>query len=372
MPRISIISPCYNEEENIEACHSAVLALFAPGGPLAHHKREHIFADNCSADATVEILRRLAATDPATKVILNARNFGPFRSNFNALRYATGDAVLVFLPVDLQDPPELIPEMVRHWENGIEVVAGARANREETLALRICRRIFYRLVSTLADFDIPENVGEFQLIDRKVWEVVVSHHDQYPYIRGIIASAGFRRLILPYTWRARTRGISKNNTLRLIAQALNGIFSFTDVPLRICSFLGFGIAAVAILYAMLSVLAGLFIQGLAPRGTMTIIVALFFFSGVQLMFIGILGEYITAIHAQVRRGPSVVERERINVDAPPTPTEHPRGMYHNRRQASSSVCFSQPIGGNLYPVVRPPAPATEVERPDCANFRPPT
>jgi len=320
MARISIISPCYNEEENVEACYVAVLALFAPGGPLAHHEREHIFSDNASEDGTVAILRRLAADDPQTKVILNARNFGPFRSNFNALRYATGEAILVFLPVDLQDPPEMIPEMVRHWEAGIEVVAGARANREETLALRSCRRIFYRIVNTLSDFEIPENVGEFQLIDRKVWQVVVSHRDQYPFIRGIIASAGFRRLILPYTWKARKRGISKNNALRLIDQAMNGIFSFTDAPMRFASFAGFAIAGLAMLYAVITLLLSLVIQGMAPAGTQTIIVALFFFSGVQLMFIGMLGEYITAIHAQVRRGPMVVERERINIaDAPPAP-----------------------------------------------------
>ncbi len=316
MARISIISPCFNEEDNVEACHAAVAKLFAPDGPLANYEREHIFADNASEDGTVAILHRLAA-DPCVKVILNSRNFGPFRSNFNALRYATGDAVLVFLPVDLQDPPELLPEMVRHWENGIEVVAGARANREETWALRTCRRIFYRLVSTLSEFEMPENVGEFQLIDRKVWEVVVSHDDQYPYIRGIIASAGFRRLILPYTWRARKRGISKNNALRLIDQAMNGIFSFTSAPMRFSSFLGFAIALLAVLYAVITLLLGIFFRGVAPRGTETIIVALFFFSGVQLMFIGLLGEYITAIHAQVRRGPMVVERERINIDRPP-------------------------------------------------------
>jgi glycosyltransferase involved in cell wall biosynthesis len=319
---ISIISPCYNEEENVEACHQSVLELFAPGGPLAHHEREHIFSDNCSEDRTVELLRGIAAKDPNVKVILNARNFGPFRSNFNALRYATGDAILVFLPVDLQDPPEMIPEMVRHWENGIEVVAGARANREETWALRTCRRIFYRIVNTLSDFDIPENVGEFQLIDRKVWEVVVSHRDQYPYIRGIIASAGFRRLILPYTWKARKRGISKNNALRLIDQAMNGIFSFTDAPMRFCSFLGFGIAALAMLYALFTFLTALLLHGVAPAGTQTIIIALFFFSGIQLMFIGMLGEYITSIHAQVRRGPMVVERERINIREAPSHHRH--------------------------------------------------
>ncbi len=316
MTRISIVSPCYNEEENIDACYEAVVALFAPGGPLAAYEREHIFADNASLDGSVAILRRIAAEDPNVKIILNARNFGPFRSNMNALRYATGDAILVFLPVDLQDPPELIPEMVRHWENGIEVVAGARANREETFMLHACRKIFYKIVNTISDFDIPEDVGEFQLIDRKVWTVVVSHNDQYPYIRGIIASAGFRRLILPYTWRARKRGISKNNAFRLIDQAMNGIFSFTNAPMRVCSFFGFGIAFVAFLYAFVTIAVGLIVPHLAPRGTMTIIVALFFFSGVQLMFIGMLGEYVAAIHAQVRHGPVVVERERINIDAP--------------------------------------------------------
>lgn len=313
MPRISIVSPCFNEEDNVEACYEAVLNLFAANGPLAGYEREHIFSDNASQDGTVDILRRLAQ-DPCVKVILNSRNFGPFRSNFNALRYATGDAVLVFLPVDLQDPPELIPEMVHHWQNGIEVVAGARTNRQETVSLRICRRLFYKLVSLLSDFDIPENVGEFQLIDRKVWEVVVSHHDQYPYIRGIIASAGFRRLIIPYTWNARKRGISKNNLLRLIDQAMNGIFSFTSAPMRLSSFLGFIIAFLSFIYAIFAIVIGLIFPGVAPRGTQTIIVALFFFSGLQLMFIGLLGEYITAIHAQVRRGPMVVERERINID----------------------------------------------------------
>ncbi len=313
MTRISIISPCLNEEENIYTCYAKVKALFDAGGPLDRYEREHIFSDNDSSDGTVGILRRIAADDPQTKVILNARNFGPFRSNMNALRYATGDAVLVFLPVDLQDPPELLPEMVRHWENGIEVVAGARANREESFVLRLCRRIFYKIVNATSDFDIPENVGEFQLIDRKVWEVVISQRDQYPYIRGIIASAGFRRLILPYTWRARKRGLSKNNVFRLIDQALNGIFSFTNAPIRICSFFGFGIAFIAIVYAIVAFMIGLFMPHAAPRGTMTIIVALFFFSGVQLMFIGMLGEYIAAIHAQVRRGAVVVERERLNI-----------------------------------------------------------
>lgn len=318
MKRISIITPVLNEQDNVLTCHATVANLFAPGGPLAGYELEHIFADNASSDATASILRSLASEDQRIKVIFNSRNFGFFRSNFNALRYATGDAVLVFLPADLQDPPALIPEMVALWESGYEVVAGERASREETWALRASRRLFYRIVNAISDFSIPENVGEFQLIDRKVWQAVVAHEDQYPYIRGIVASVGFKRVIVPYKWQARKRGISKNNIFQLIDQALNGIFSFTSVPLRIASFAGFAIAALAMLYAFVSVILSLIDNNLAPRGTMTVIVALFFFSGVQLIFIGMLGEYVTAIHAQVRRGPIVVERERLNIPQPPS------------------------------------------------------
>lgn len=317
MKTISIVTPCFNEADNVEACRDAVAALFAPGASLAGYRREHIFADNDSSDGTQDILRALAASDPSMKVILNARNYGPFRSNFNALRTATGDAVVVFLPADLQDPAEMIPEFVKLWEGGVEVVAGARVNRQESLALRTCRAIFYRTVRSFSDIDIPVNVGEFQLLDRKVWEAVVSHDDHYPYIRGIIASVGFRRVIVPYTWAARRSGISKNNLPRLIDQALNGIFSFTNVPMRLCTFAGIVMALLCMIYATASVGLYFIWPNLAPRGMMTLIVALFFLSGVQLAFMGILGEYVTSIHAQVRKRPLVVERERINMEGAP-------------------------------------------------------
>lgn len=315
MKTISIVTPCFNEQDNIERCYAAVRDLF--GGPLKGYRREHIFADNASTDATPELLRKLAA-DPHVKVVLNARNFGPFRSNFNALRYATGDAVVVFLAADLQDPPEMIPTFVKHWENGIEVVAGARAQRQESFLLRLARGIFYRLVNGLSDFEIPVNVGEFQLIDRKVWRAVMQHDDQYPYIRGIIATVGFTRLIVPYTWEIRKAGISKNNLPRLVDQALNGIFAFTNAPMRFATFAGFFLALVCMLYAVIATLAYFLLPDFAPRGTTTLIVGLFFLSGAQLAFVGMLGEYVTAIHAQVRRGPIVVERERINIDEPPS------------------------------------------------------
>lgn len=311
MKMISIVSPCFNEQDNVEQCRNAVRALFA--GELREYTYEHIFSDNGSTDRTPELLRELAANDPHVKVILNARNFGLFRSTFNAIRYANGDAVLLMLPVDLQDPPAMIPEFVRLWESGYEVVAGARVEREEGLMMRTARRIFYGIVNRLAEFEIPENVGEFQLVDRKVVDVLRKTHDQYPYIRGLVASAGFRRVIVPYTWIKRERGKSNMRLFSLIDQAMNGIFAFTSAPMRFCTLIGFALAVVCLLWAAVVGVLHLVQPTAAPRGVTSLIVSLFFFSSVQLSFIGILGEYVTAIHAQVRRGPIVIERERINL-----------------------------------------------------------
>jgi len=309
--KISVVSPCFNEQDNVTDCWQSVRKIFDE--QLPDYELEHIFIDNNSSDRTVEILRGIAAQDSCVKIIVNARNFGVFRSTFNGLRYATGDATLVMLPVDLQDPPDHIPEFVKLWEQGYEVVAGARSTREETALMRACRWIFYHTVNTFSDFELSPDVGEFQLIDRKVLDAVLSHRDHYPYIRGIIASCGFRRIIIPYTWKARKRGVSKHNLLALVDQALNGIFSFTRAPMRFCTFAGLALASLCIMFSIISVAIYFINPHLAPRGITTLIVSLFFLSGVQLLFIGMLGEYVTSIHSQVRGGPMVIEREQINV-----------------------------------------------------------
>ncbi|MGB3179081.1 MAG: glycosyltransferase family 2 protein [Albidovulum sp.] len=313
MKKISIVSPCFNEEDNVETCYETVKAIFERD--LPGYEREHIFVDNASSDKTVEILRAIAAKDPCVRVVVNARNFGVYRSTFNGLRHASGDATLCMLPVDLQDPPELLPDFVKLWESGYDVVAGARSTREEGFVLRTARKTFYRIVNALSDFELSPDVGEFQLIDRKVLNAVLSHNDHYPYIRGIIASVGFKKVIIPYTWKARKRGVSKHNLMMLIDQALNAIFAFTKAPMRFCTFAGIGIAALCMLFSIFSVVAYFMGIGDAPRGTTTIIVSLFFLSGIQLLFIGMLGEYITAIHNQVRGGPTVIESELINLEA---------------------------------------------------------
>ncbi|WP_371809154.1 glycosyltransferase [Ruegeria sp. HKCCD5849] len=314
MKTISIVSPCFNEEDNVANCYETVKAIFDK--ELPSYRREHIFIDNASSDRTVDILREIAAQDQDVKVVVNARNFGVFRSTFNGLRYATGDGIVVMLPVDLQDPPELIPEFVELWENGYDVVAGARSTREEGFVMRNARGLFYRIVNGLSDVWLEPSVGEFQLIDRKVLKAVLAHKDHYPYIRGIIASCGFRRIIKPYVWKARAKGLSKHSLMALIDQALNAIFSFTRAPMRFCTISGLVIAIACILFSLISVVLFFVNPDQAPRGTTTIIVSLFFLSGIQMLFIGMLGEYITSIHNQVRGGPIVTEQERINIEGP--------------------------------------------------------
>jgi glycosyltransferase involved in cell wall biosynthesis len=310
---ISIVTPCFNEETNVMPCYLAIKALFE--GPLSDYDYEHVFCDNDSSDHTVFVLKGLAAVDPRVKIIINARNFGALRSNYNGVLATTGDAVLVFLPADLQDPPEVIPELVKHWEEGYEVVYGIRAERQEGFLMRTARRVFYRLVRRMAQIDVPVDAGEFQLIDRKVVDTLRQFEDYYPYIRGMIASCGFKRIGVPYTWKVRERGCSKARLYSLVDQALNAVISLSNVPMRLCMFAGFAIAGASMLYGLYALVVNfIYYQSFAQAGIATLIVALFFFSGLQLFFFGVLGEYISAIHFQVRKRPLVIERERINFD----------------------------------------------------------
>lgn len=311
--RISVITPCFNEQDNVRDCYEAVRRVFQE--KLPEYTYEHIFADNASTDETLAVLKDLAS-DPAVKVIVNARNFGPFRSTFNALMSAGGDAVIVLMAADLQDPPEMIASFVRKWEEGFEVVYGIRAKREESALLRGLRKLYYRTVTRLADISIPLDVGEFQLIDKKVVAALRRFDDYYPYIRGMIASCGFRATGIKYDWKARRRGLSKNRLYNLVDQGLNGIISFTNVPLRLCMLFGLLVAAMSFLYGALTLVVNLvYLRQLAEPGIPTLIVAVFFFSGLQLFFFGVLGEYVGAIHSQVRKRPLVIESARINFEA---------------------------------------------------------
>ena len=307
---ISVITPCYNEEANVRACVDRVRSIFQD--KLLRYDYEHIFCDNSSEDKTVEILRTICAGNKHVKLIVNARNFGPFRSTFNALMSAKGDAVLVMLAADLQDPPELLPEFVARWEQGYEVVYGIRSKRQESLVMSSIRKFYYRLVSRWAAINIPPDVGEFQLIDKVVVEALRKVDDYYPYIRGLIANCGFRAIGVEYVWKRRERSLSKNNLYGLIDQGMNGLISFANVPMRIMMIVGFLTATISLCYALVTVVLYLWMRKLAQPGIGTLIVGMFFFNGILLFFLGLMGEYICAIHSQVRRRPMVIERERIN------------------------------------------------------------
>jgi len=325
---ISVVTPCYNEEMNILECAEKVRRIFESDLPEFRH--EHIICDNASTDRTLELVSELATRDRRIKVIANARNFGPFHSLFNGITNAKGDAVVLFLPADLQDPPELIVQFVRLWEQGYEVVYGVRRWREESLVMRSIRRVYYRLVAESANIVIPEGAGEFQLVDRKVIEALKCFDDYYPYVRGMVAYCGFRSVGVDYTWRARKRGVTKNNLFRLVDQALNGLISFTNLPMRLFMAAGLVVASLSILYGLASLVLNLiYYRRIAPPGIPTLIVAIFFFSGIQLFSFGVLGEYIVAIHFQVRKRPMVVERFRLNFDhsaEPPTPDMAESGL----------------------------------------------
>jgi glycosyltransferase involved in cell wall biosynthesis len=315
MPKtISIVTPCFNEEASVRNCYETVKRIMDT--QLPGYGREHIFCDNASSDRTVEILREIAATDRSVKVIVNSRNFGILRNNYNGVLAATGDAVVLFMPVDMQDPPDLMPEFVRHWEAGNEIVYGIRAEREEPFLMRSVRKLYYQVISRLSYVDYPPNVGDYQLVDRKVIDAMKRIDDAQPFMRMMPFECGFRAVGVAYRWRARQEGVSRNRFLQLIDQGLNGLISFSNAPVRLALWVGLAISGLSILYTIGVFLMTVFGAVNAEAGIPTVIVALFFFGGLQLLFLGLIGEYIIAIFNQVRRRPIVFERERINFEEP--------------------------------------------------------
>jgi glycosyltransferase involved in cell wall biosynthesis len=273
---------------------------------------EHIFADNNSTDSTFLILKQIAKKDPRVKVILNSRNVGPLRNIYNALKSASGSAIIPMLPADLQDPPDKIPLMYSKWLEGFLVVYGVRLNRQESFFMRMIRGLYYRIIKKMAEGDIPLNAGEFMLVDSKVLKSIISLEDQYPYIRGLIAQSGVKSASVEYVWVQRKKGQSKTKPLMLIDQGINGLVSTSRLPARIALLVGFVFSFIGILMAMWTFVASLANIGNPTPGIPTLIVALFFFGGIQLFFLGLIGEYVLSIHAQVRRSPDLIELIKIN------------------------------------------------------------
>jgi glycosyltransferase involved in cell wall biosynthesis len=307
---ISIVTPCFNEEANVREVHQRVKAAMDGFGHLEY---EHIFIDNASSDQTVAILKALALTDSRVKIIVNARNFGHLRSPMHGMFQASGDAVILLFS-DLQDPPELIGQMIEAWENGTPVVLGIKNTSEESGLMFWIRTQYYRLVNRLANLETYENFTGFGLYDRKVIEVVRSFNDPYPYFRGIIAEVGLPHLKLFYNQKRRMRGITKNNFYTLYDLAMLGITNFSKVPLRLLTFFGFACALLSILVSLAYAVYKLLFWTRFSVGIAPLVIGIFFFASVQLICLGILGEYVGAIHTQVLRRPLVTEKERVNFE----------------------------------------------------------
>jgi len=311
---ISIMTPCYNEEENVDAMYLRVREIMAK---LGRYKYEHIFIDNHSSDSTVLKLKLIAASDPNVKVIVNARNFGHIRSPIHALLQARGDAI-IGIAADFQEPPELIPQFIDAWENeGKYMVLAVKNTSEENAAMFWLRTQYYRLVERLSSVETIQNYTGFGLYDRRVIDLVRSFEDPYPYFRGMIAEIGLPYKKIFFNQPQRERGVTKNNWYTLYDIGMLGIVSHSKVPLRFAAFAGFCGSAISFLIAMVYLILKIVFWKTFSFGLAPLLIGVFFMNSLVLVFLGLMGEYVGAIYTQVQKRPYAVELERINFEYPP-------------------------------------------------------
>lgn len=308
MKKISIVTPCYNEEENVELLYTRVKEQF---DLLEGYEYEHIFIDNASKDRTVEILKGLAAKDNNVKIIVNSRNFGHIRSPQHGLMQGSGDATM-FMVADLQDPPELIPEFIKKWEEGHELVIGVKKESSESPIMFFIRKIYYQLITRLSETKLEKNFYGFGLYDKKIIDILKQIPDPYPYLRGMLLEVGFNVAKIYYKQPVRHRGITTNNFYSLYDMAMLGICSHSRVPLRIATLSGFFLSFISFCLAMGYTIAKLLFWDSFPMGTAPILISIFFFASVQLFFIGLVGEYVGHLVIKSSKFPMVIEKERVN------------------------------------------------------------
>jgi glycosyltransferase involved in cell wall biosynthesis len=307
-PLITVVTPCFNEEPNVRELYLAVKRQFAE---LPQYRHEHLFIDNGSTDGTRDILRAMAEEDRGVKVILNTRNFGPVRSPVHGLLQAEGDAV-IGMAADFQDPPELIPQFLAAWEAGAKVALGVKSESAEHWLMYKIRDIYYRMLASVADVEVVHQALGYGIFDRRVILAMRRIADPYPFLRGLVAEIGYPVVRIPYRQAERAQGKSKISTYQLFDVALQGFVSHSKVPLRIATLTGVTIAGLSIFVGLCYLVAKLiwwqdFTLGIAPM-----VIGFFFLSAVQLIFIGVVGEYVGAIYTYVKNRPLVIEAERLN------------------------------------------------------------
>lgn len=308
---ISIVTPCYNEELNVTDHFNLVSEVITPY--KEEFDFEHIYTDNCSMDQTFEILSELAEKHSNVRIMRFSNNIGANRAIFMGLKAARGDAVIL-IQADLQDPPSMIKDFIDGWKSGYDVVYGKIQGRDEGLVIRTLRKIYYYLIDSLSDVPIPQGAGEFRITSRRVLNALLAYHEDDLYIRGAIARIGFKQLPISYERLARHKGESSNNYLRLISYAINGFVSTSVAPIRFVSTVGILFATLGFILSLLIIISKIFYPEAAPRGFTTIVVLITFFSGLQLLGIGVIGEYMRKTYLQVLSRPLGFIEKSKNLD----------------------------------------------------------
>lgn len=308
MKKISVVIPCYNEEENIEAISEAVVEQL---NKLEKYDYEIIIIDNYSTDNSREIIEKQCKKDSKIKAIFNARNFGQFNSPYYALLQTTGDCTMLIC-ADFQDPVELIPKFVEEWENGYKIVIGIKQESQENKLMYFFRSCYYKIIKKFSNTEQIEHFTGFGLYDRKFIEVLRNLKDTNPYLRGIVSELGFKRKEIPYKQAKRKAGKTHNNFYTLYDAAMLGFTSYTKIGLRLATFLGMLVGAISfvigIVYLVLKLLYwDRFVAGMTPM-----LIGMFFLGALQLFFIGFMGEYILSINQRMMKRPLVIEERRIN------------------------------------------------------------
>jgi glycosyltransferase involved in cell wall biosynthesis len=317
---ISVVVPCYNEEAVLPETHRRLVsALEAVEGV----RFEIVYADDGSQDATPDLLRALQAADSRVRVVRLSRNFGHQLAVSAGLEHAAGDAVVV-IDADLQDPPEVIRELVARWREGFQVVYGQRTDRPGETPFKLwTAKTFYRLINRVSQIKIPPEAGDFRLLDRRVVEVLLAMPERDRFLRGMVSWVGFRQAAVGYAREPRRAGESKYPLMRMLRFAADGVLSFSVTPLRLAIWLGFAAIVAALAGIVYALVVRLYTDDWV-RGWASIFTAVLFLGGVQLVTLGIVGEYVGRVYAEVKRRPLYVVSERLGFGAdagaaPPPP-----------------------------------------------------
>lgn len=309
MKKVSILIPCYNEEENVVPMSEAIVNLFEK--ELTQYDYELMFIDNDSNDGTRVLLRNICAQNPKIKAIFNAKNFGQFNSPYYGILQTTGDCTISMV-CDFQDPIELIPRYLEEWEKGYKIVIGIKTSSKENKIMYHLRSLYYKLIKKFSNVEQIEHFTGSGLYDRDFVKVLRDLNDPTPFLRGIVAELGYKRKEIPYEQPQRRAGKTHNNFYTLYDAAMLSITSYTKVGLRLCTFLGLGCGVISFIFGVIYLIMKLVYWSNFAAGMAPVTIGMFFLGSVQLFFLGFLGEYILSMNQRIMNRPLVIEEERIN------------------------------------------------------------